>query len=325
VDTTLSARACNASRAQDLKRLEAECLLAFARARESNELRPKTPVIPEPPVTEPPVTEVALSSRLRALQWRGGPRYLATATDNAAHEVSSSPGLRPRVTSSGLPTLDAELPDGGWPAGLIEILQDEPAGLEWALLAPVWTPSRLAPNATKASANSTILCVDPPHEPYMPLLQAQGIRAHQLLRVTCSLAADAAWAAEQGARSASCAAVIWWVSANLDRGLSNTILRRLHLAAQAGQTPVFALRHQAVRSQASPALLRAMLNKTSAATFAVTLFKRRGPPMEQALHLNVPWLPPGFEQKVGALTSVKNKLRRGPNAVVRLEPASVTA
>jgi protein ImuA len=288
-------------------------------ALESSERQHATPAI-----TEQPITEVALNPELRALQWRGGPRYLAKG--NPAQEVSSSLGLRPRVTPSGLPMLDAELPDGGWPAGLIEILQDEPAGLEWALLAPAWTPSHTAPNpSSKASANSTILCVDPPYEPYMPLLQSQGIRAHQLLRVTCSVAADAAWAAEQGARSASCAAVIWWVSTNLTKGLPTTILRRLHLAAQAGQTPVFAVRHHTARAQASPASLRAMVSKTSSARFAVTFFKRRGLPMEEALHLDLPWLPLGFDQKVGALTSVKNKLQRGSDAVVRLEPASVAA
>jgi protein ImuA len=182
--------------------------------------------------------------------------------------------------ASGFAALDAELPGGGWPAaGLTELLLREAGSGELRLLAPALV--RLAGPARE------LVWVAPPHPPYAPALQALGLPLERLVWLHPTGEADAAWAAEQVLRSGSAAAVLWWSRETLP-----ATLRRLHLAAQDGATPLFALRPAPCRSQSSPAPLRVALEPAPAGHLQVELFKRRGPTLTQPVVLSLPG-PPG--------------------------------
>src|SRR5262249_34553454 len=95
--------------------------------------------------------------------------------------------------------------------------------------------------------------------------------------------ADAAWAAEQVLRSGAAGAVLWWSRAALP-----ATLRRLHLAAQEGATPLFALRPWAQQHQSSPAPLPLGLEPGAHDALQVHVFKRRGPALAQPISLMLP-------------------------------------
>ena len=213
------------------------------------------------------------------------------------------------VRPTGHAALDAELPGGGWPAaGLTELLLPAPGCGELRLLAP-------------ALAGLSVLWVAPPLLPYAPALAALGLAVHRLT-VACPAgmadaagpgratdaaglgraadaagpgkaadaagpgkAADAAWATEQALRSGVLGAVLWWQGA---APVLPATLRRLHLAAVEGRTPLFALRPAALRAQSSPAPLRLALDIAGPARLTVDVFKRRGPPLAVPLLLDLP-------------------------------------
>jgi len=232
--------------------------------------------------------------------------------------------LPPPTVSSGWPALDAELPGGGWPLqGLFELLA-EPASGELTLLAP-W----LRALSRRELGPRELLWVAPPARPCVAALQALGLPSSRLVCVEPASAADAAWAAEQALRSGSCAAVLWWSTAPC----AIATLRRLHLAAQAGGTPLVALRLPVMRDAGSPAPLRAACSTEPDRRLAVEVFKRRGPPMAAPLPIALPWpaaarrvLPPAVRTPAGRGPSVapRHAEARGAaaGAVAALRPAA---
>lgn len=196
-------------------------------------------------------------------------RLAHTAATTAAH-------------STGFAALDAELPGGGWPiSGLTELLLAAPGSGELRLLAPL-----LAQGLGHAGS---LLCVAPPFLPYAPALQVLGWPLGRLLFIQPESSADAAWAAEQALRSGACSAVLWWqADARAPAAALATALRRLHLAAQEGRCPLFALRPAGAHLQSSPAPLRLLLEPAAQGQLAVTVFKRRGPAMAVPLLLTLP-------------------------------------
>lgn len=215
---------------------------------------------------------------------------------------------------SGHAALDAELPGGGWPAaGLTELLLPAPGCGELRLLAPALAAQDPAP----------LLWIAPPLTPYAPALAGLGIAAGRLVIVAPDCAADAAWAAEQALRSGTLSAVLWWqgeASGPSRAAALPTTLRRLHLAAQEGRTPLFALRPAVVRAQSSPAPLRLALEPAGPVRLAVEVFKRRGPPMAAALMLPLPG--PILRRSQRPTPTVA---RGEPHAVVRPAPEQVAA
>lgn len=162
--------------------------------------------------------------------------------------------------ATGFAELDATLPLGGWPAAaLTELLlpawgQDE---LQWLLP----TLARLSQQGGR------IVLVSPPFIPYAIGWQQAGVHLARLSIITASRPGDALWSLEQCLRSACCAAVIGW-----PEGADHTMLRRLQVAADHGQTPGFLLRHQRHAPQPSPAALRLHLH----AGGRLTVLKCRG-------------------------------------------------
>jgi hypothetical protein len=211
-----------------------------------------------------PVFPVALSTGSPAL-WRAD--RLAPSNPAAAQ----GDAVRP----TGHAALDAELPGGGWPgAGLTELLLPAPGCGELRLLAP---------GLTGAAGSPALLWVAPPFLPYAPALAALGFALDRLTVATPERAADAAWAAEQALRSGALGAVLWWQASE---PVAPATLRRLHLAAQGGHTPLFAFRPLAVRAQSSPAPLRLALEPAAEpGLLSVDVLKRRGPPLAAPLRL----------------------------------------
>jgi protein ImuA len=174
----------------------------------------------------------------------------------------------------GFAALDAELPGGGWPAAaLSELLLREPGCGEIRLLAP----------ALAALGERDLVWVAPPYPPYAPALQGLRLPLARIVWLRPASEADAAWAAEQVLRSGAAGAVLWW-----SREALPATLRRLHLAAQEGGMPLFALRPWAQQHQSSPAPLRLGLEPLAHDGLRVHVFKRRGPSLAQPIELTLP-------------------------------------
>lgn len=175
-----------------------------------------------------------------------------------------------RCVDTGHAALSAQLPGGGWPTGtLVDLLLQQPGIGELRLLRP----------ALAACAERRIVLLQPPHPPQALALAALGLDPAHLLWLRATRSADALWAAEQVLRSGSCGALLFW--ANQVRGDS---LRRLHLAAQSGETLFFMLRPLAAAQDASPAPLRLSL-KPAAGGMHIGFVKRRGPQRDAPLFL----------------------------------------
>ncbi len=199
-----------------------------------------------------------------------------------AHQVA-----RPHdaVVPSGHADLDAQLPGGGWPARVLTELLLPHAGVgELRLLAPTL--------AALQRQQRAVMWFDPPAAPCAWALGALGLDARQFVVVRSRSgargrarerlpAADVLWALEQALKSGHLGAALAWLPARLPADA----LRRLQLAAQGHDGPVFLLRDAQQRTRPSAAPLRLLLASAGPDQLRVTLLKRRGPPLAQPLTL----------------------------------------
>jgi protein ImuA len=147
-----------------------------------------------------------------------------------------------------------------------------------------------------------VMWFDPPATPCAWALLALGIDVRRLVLVTHQAgvpgqvpvpaagrgrgvgrppAADMLWALEQALKSGHLGAVLAWLPPRLPADA----LRRLQLAAQAHEGPVFLLRSEQERARASAAPLRLLLGCAGPDQLQVALLKRRGPPLATPLTL----------------------------------------
>ncbi len=201
------------------------------------------------------------------------------------------------ITTTGFPTLDAELPGSGWPhRALTELLVPHPGLGELRLLVPALARIAGAGDAAESSGRCVML-FDPPAALCGWALAQLGVDAQQLFVVygregTRGAAhlrrllpsADLLWALEQALKSGHVGAVLAW----LPQRLKADSLRRLQLAAQAHEGPVFLFREVEARSKPSAAPLRLLLQGAGIDRLSVRVFKRRGPPLAQPLVLALP-------------------------------------
>ena len=180
----------------------------------------------------------------RAEVWRGGGR-------------SPTSGF-----ASGYPALDSLL-NGGWPPGaLVEILSAHRGIGELRLLLPVL--------ATLTREKRWLAFVAPPYLPYAPALERAGVRLDRVLQVYPRTHTDTLWVLEQTLRSGS--AVLAWPQTADARGL-----RRLQLAAEAGDSLGFLFRRPEAGRESSPAAVRLRLTPARTATgLSIEVLKRRG-------------------------------------------------
>jgi hypothetical protein len=175
-----------------------------------------------------------------------------------AHELAAV-----KARSTGHMALDALLPGGGWPIGALTELIPLIEGIgEVALLQ--MSLKRLC------DEKRHIVFVHPPYIPYAPALLSAGLLLPRVLWIDAAHDEDAHWAAEQTLREGAAGAVLLWSHALADRPL-----RRLQLAAEAGESLAFIYRPVVTLNSASPAALRIVLRPAPAA-LGVEVLKARG-------------------------------------------------
>lgn len=183
----------------------------------------------------------------RADIWRGGEQHL--------HEM-------PAGVATGHPSLDAAL-NGGWPRGaLTELLLPEPGIGEIGLLLPAL--------ASLSRQGRWLAWIDPPFVPYAPSLAQAGIELSRLLLIRPAHPKERLWSLEQALRSGVCGAVLGWPVEPDMRAL-----RRLQLAAEAGDAMGLLFRPLAAEEQASAAALRLRL-EPGPDRLHLHILKRRG-------------------------------------------------
>ena len=173
--------------------------------------------------------------------------------------------LSPRVqgVSSGFEDLDALLPERGWPRGaLTEILTEREGVGAIRLLMPAM--------ARLSDDKRWLALIAPPYIPYAPAFAALGVDLSRILVVHDRNGRDKLWAFEQALRSGTCNAVFAWLPYT-DPGY----LRRLQLAAEAGEAMGVVFRSQRALNDVSPAALRLKLTATNSGV-SVKVLKCRG-------------------------------------------------
>ena len=177
------------------------------------------------------------------------------------------PGIR-----SGFPTLDAELPGGGWPAGVLTELLPENIG--------IGEVRALGPALSQLSKQGRwIAWIAPPYLPYAPALEAAGIDLTRVMIVKTKSAQESLWAIEQALQSGACGAVLGWP----DKA-SFAQLRRLQIAAEGSPALAFLFRSPLAARESSPAALRLHLQSIKG-ELAVRILKRRGGPLARPILL----------------------------------------
>jgi protein ImuA len=187
---------------------------------------------------------------------------------------------RAQCIDTGHPTLSNQLPGGGWPTGtLVDLLVQQPGVGEMRLLAPA---------LAKVAARRVVL-LTPPHAPQILSLTALGIPPGSAIWLRADRTADALWAAEQVLRSGGCGALLFWpgqgsTSSSRIQHVRADSLRRLHLAAQQGETLFFNMRPLAAEVDASPAPLRLSV-RPAPGGINIGFVKRQGPQRDEPLFL----------------------------------------
>jgi protein ImuA len=199
----------------------------------------------------------------------------------------------PGVVPTGHAVLDAELPGGGWPLGLVEVVQERPEQHAWQLTAPALA-------SCLQSKQGPVVLVGAPFDPFVASLQAQGVPGERLLWIRAKKPAEKLWAAEQALRCGEVAAVMAWLPQ-----ARSTELRRLQIAAQQHNHLLFVFRGLRSVQDASPARVRLQVAGTEA--MELRILKRRGPPLE------TPLLLPAYPARLAALLDAR---KRRPSAVL---------
>lgn len=187
---------------------------------------------------------------------------------------------RTSCVDTGHVALSNQLPGGGWPVGtLVDLLVQQPGIGEMRLIAP----------ALQKVSKRKIVLLQPPHTPQALSLAALGIPPESVLWLRSERTADALWAAEQVLRSGSVGALLFWPGQTSNNSARQQpvraeSLRRLHLAAQQGETLFFNFRPLAAEQDASPAPLRLSV-RPAPGGINIGFVKRQGPQRDEPLFL----------------------------------------
>jgi len=193
--------------------------------------------------------------RKRVDVWRGG-------------DLSPSP---PDCIPTGFAELDRVLA-GGWPqSGLVDILCDHAGVLE--LVVPAM--------AELSREDRWLAWVAPPYIPYAPALAFRHIDLARVLLIRPRDEKSELWTLEQTLRSGACSAVLAWTA-----GLDVAALRRLQLAATAGNALAVLFRPASLSHQSVPAALRLQAQPVGDG-WNLEILKRRGGWPSGPHHLNL--------------------------------------
>lgn len=180
------------------------------------------------------------------LLWRGG-------------EISQA---KTEAISTGYKVLDDILPAGGWPVNaLVEVISPRWGIGELQLLLPALMQVSQQPRR--------IIWISPPFVPYASGLVNSGIAIEQVVVIPVDkVAASASWSMEKILKTQSCGIVMSW-----PKCLQDKTIRRLQLAAEAGNSLGFLFRTVEVKSSA--ASIRIRINSVPTG-LQVDVFKARG-------------------------------------------------
>lgn len=147
--------------------------------------------------------------------------------------------------STGFSQLDNILPGRGWPdRGLMEIITRHWGMGELQLLIPLMR--------SIVEQGKWILWISPPYLLYAPALIQAGINTDQILLVKQDTSCkDALWSMEKALQTENCGLVLAW-----QNWLPNKVLRRLQLAADAGNTLGVLFKHHVSEYSPSPMQLK---------------------------------------------------------------------
>jgi cell division inhibitor SulA/protein ImuA len=180
------------------------------------------------------------------------------------------------AVASGFAPLDAELPGGGWARGtLTEVLSDGVGQGECSLVLPAL--------ASLQAEGKWIVLVAPPCAVHAPAWVRAHIDLARLVVVSPNHVRDALWAAEQALASGAPGAVLCW-AARIDAGQ----VRRLQVAVAERTGLAFLFRPARAGSESSSAPLRLRVMASERGRLGVQVLKRRGPPCQRLLQLDVP-------------------------------------
>lgn len=180
--------------------------------------------------------------------------------------------------TSGFEALDQELPARGWPCGALSELLSNQTGIgELRLLVPVMRQL--------TSQQKTVMLMNPPMLPYGPTLASHGIDLKHLILLKAKHVPDRLWAVEQCLRSNSLGCILAWLPQS---DLRPEVLRRLQLAAQQFEGPIFVFRPSMAQGQVSAAPLRVLLLPRPRQRLALRILKRRGPLHGDYLEIDLP-------------------------------------
>ena len=170
----------------------------------------------------------------------------------------------PAPEPTGFEALDNQLGGLGWPRGaLSECLLEAPGIGELQLVMP------LLKRVT--SRHQTVFWISPPLTPYAPALAREGVNLDQLVVVRIDGHTDLLWTLENCLRSPVTGLVMAWPGS-----LAAREIRRLQLAAEAGQSSCILFQSPRDACQSSPAALRLELTPDQQLGLRVNVLKRRG-------------------------------------------------
>jgi hypothetical protein len=186
------------------------------------------------------------------------------------------------VHATGHAALDAQLPGGGWPTGTLSEVLHEGVGIgEVSFLAGAL--------ARACEGERLIAWINAPYLPYAPALAQRGIPLERCMVVRPANREDALWAAEQSLKSGACGAVLLWIAEG-KRQDDYAWLRRLQMAAESGRAMAIFFRPSSAEKLSTPAHLRVALAREDG-LLKVRIPKRRGPPLEKPIALDIGFKP----------------------------------
>lgn len=172
---------------------------------------------------------------------------------------------RPVRVASGYPSLDRELPGGGWPASmLIELMLANPDAGELRLLAPAL--KRIV------QAGKHLVLLAPSHISFAVTLQELGIDANSVILIEADNPTDRLPSVELALKNSNFGVLLCWLPEARDDHL-----RRLQLAAADTNGLTFLFRPLPAQNQPSPAPLRIICQPMPAGRMSIDIVKRRGP------------------------------------------------
>jgi cell division inhibitor SulA len=164
--------------------------------------------------------------------------------------------------STGFTSLDAMLPQGGWPVGAItEIFCPE----DIAQTAPLVWPAL----AQLSQDKRWLALISPPHTPSTQQFRTNRVDLNHVLMIHPHATSNGLWAVEQALRAGTCAAVLSWVT-NAD----HHALQDLRGAALAGNSCGLLFRPDWARHQPSTASLRLSITTDSKGIYVELLNNR---------------------------------------------------